>query len=83
MMLLIYDKANNRFKEVHTNENMTIEKVNSIMMEPKAPKYRRVFSGEIFKDAEEDGQDDHEEEDQLSDSPFGGGEACSEDQKFS
>ena len=54
MMLLIYDRANNRFKEVHTNEDMTIEKVSTIMKQPKAPKYRRVFAGEIFKDAEKD-----------------------------
>ena len=48
MMLLIYDKANNRFKEVHTNEALTIEKVNTIMEGPNAPKYRKIFAGEIF-----------------------------------
>ena len=50
MMLLIYDKTNNRFKEVHTSQEMTIEKVNSIMNEHGAPKYKRVYAGEIFKE---------------------------------
>ena len=52
-MLLIYDKANNRFKEVHTNEVMTIETVNTIMKKPQAPKYKRVFAGKIFQEVEE------------------------------
>jgi len=58
MMLLIYDKSNNRFKEVHTNENMTIETVNEIMKKDGAPKYRRVFAGEIFQEATINGDDD-------------------------
>lgn len=64
MMLLIYDKSNNRFKEVHTNQHMTIETVNSIMNQEKAPKYRRVFAGEIFKDTDDDKeqQDDQKDE---------------------
>lgn len=62
MMLLIYDKSNNRFKEVHTNQEMTIESVNEILKKPKAPKYRRVYAGEIFKEAGIDDQDDAKDE---------------------
>ena len=54
MMLLIFDKANNRFKEVHTNEALIIQEVNSIIKQPNAPKYRTVFAGEIFEEAKQE-----------------------------
>ena len=50
MMLLIYDKSNNRFKEIHTNPDITIDTVNSIMAQERQPKYRQVYAGEIIKE---------------------------------
>ena len=62
-MLLIYDKSNNRFKEIHTNPDVTIDTVNTMRSQTKHPKYRQVYAGEIIKDFVEESENNRNDDD--------------------
>ena len=44
MVLVIYDKNNNKIKEVHTHQNMTLDTVEAIMKASNPPKYQRFHA---------------------------------------
>ena len=75
-ILIIYDKKFNRFKEVHTNRELTLDKVNTMLStlatansqivkgncpDPLVPKYKRVYA----RDLVEVGNDEPREEEEL------------------
>ena len=68
-MLIVYDKKYNRFKEVHTNRDFTLDTVNQMMRDAYSnefekanttheltPKYKRVYARDLLG-CERDDQD--------------------------